>query len=83
MVYIRICVPPSEFDESSLFEESELPANERVVVWVEVGGDERSAVVAVDSESFDVFPSDGREIFDPEVGLFEFGDGFLWNFHLG
>ena len=60
-----------------------MPADEGIVVGVEVGCDEGPAVVAVQAESFDVVFSERWEILDPETGLTKFRYDLLWDFHLG
>ena len=69
-------VPLSEFDVASFLEESELPANERIIVRIQVGSDERPTVIHMNSELLDAFSSQRREIFGPESGVSEGRDLF-------
>lgn len=71
-----------ELDESLLFEDSELPSNERIVVRIEIGSDEGSAVITMQAELFDVFSSERGEVLDPEMCILEIGDDFWWQIHL-
>ena len=80
---MRSELPLSKFYEAFLLQEGELPADEGIVVGVEVGCDEGPAVVAVQAESFDVVFSERWEILDPETGLTKFRYDLLWDFHLG
>ena len=71
-----------ELDKSLLFEDSELPSNERIVVRIEISSDEGSAVVTMQAKLFDVFSSERREVLDPEMCILEIGDDFYWQIHL-
>lgn len=61
----------AETDFALLSELVELPANERVVVGVVVGGDERASPVDLDSHLLEIGDGQWREVLEPMVSLGE------------
>jgi hypothetical protein len=72
-------LPLSVFDETFLFQYGELPADERVIVRVQLSGDERTAVIDMSSKTLYVFSAYRWEVFHPIVCICKIRDCLLGN----
>jgi len=65
----------------SFLEKSELPLDERIIIWIYIGSDEGSSVINSDTESLEIFSCEGMEISCPEFGISEFRNILFRNIH--
>ena len=65
----------------SFLEKSELPLDERIIIWIYIGSDEGSSVINSDTESLEIFSCEGMEISCPEFGICEFRNILFGNIH--
>lgn len=72
----------TELDVISFLQEGELPLDERVVVRVDISGDERSSVVDSDTERLQISGGEGMEVTAPEFSVLELGNIFFGDTHL-
>ena len=56
----------SKLDKSFFLENSELPSNKGIIVWVDVCSDKGSVVVNMNSKIFDALSSKRRKVFCPK-----------------
>lgn len=64
-----------------LLEMPKLPPDERIIVLISVGGDERPSPIRMQPKEVQIMLADGREILEPMVGVGKSINLIFWNAH--